>query len=498
MSRGRDVSLPPILSWVQRWTRLTALTDAADKPATLTQAWLRTTAGVVTLLVCLQLITGLLLAFYYVPSSESAHTTVSYVEKVVQAGAWIRALHHYGSQWLTLALVLHLAQMIWFRSYLRRPVGWIASVALLGIMLAEGATGYSLPWDVRAFFATRVTESMVGGIPIVGQNLRQWILGGSQISPATLMRFFAFHAIFLPAFVLAVVVSRYFIFREPSQTGDDSTAGNSWRMIQFTRNTISAGAVFLALAVYALFHHAPLGPPADTADMGYLPRPGPQFLWLFELLRLLPGNLASVLGTALPAAVLLALASLPFTAESINRRFRSGSAPRLIASLFFLVVLMVAALTAAAYIQDARDPLLREELARQAQEEREYLLQPFTPLRLDSTGEANTAAVAPSPTTPSLTQINLPANGDPPQSYISNCAQCHGFNGEGTALFPRLTGVSSKPRRTPEDLVNLLDDPRAYGLKPPMNSFANKLSPMEKLEIAQWLGTLKKRGRGKR
>jgi cytochrome c553 len=250
----------------------------------------------------------------------------------------------------------------------------------------------------------------------------------------------------------------------------------------------------LALALYALFHHAPLGPQADTADMGYLPRPGPQFLWLFELLKLLPGNLASVLGTALPAAVLLALASLPFTAESINRRFRT----RLIAPVFFVVVLMVGALTAMAYIQDARDPVVSAQLARQTQEETEYLLQPFTPLRLDSTEDANTAAAVASPTPTASPQITLPANGDPPQSYISNCAQCHGFNGEGTALFPRLSGVSSKPRRTPEDLVRLLDDPRAYGLKPPMNSFANKLSPMDKQEIAQWLGTLKKRGRVKR
>jgi cytochrome c553 len=154
-------------------------------------------------------------------------------------------------------------------------------------------------------------------------------------------------------------------------------------------------------------------------------------------------------------------------------------------------------LTAAAYIQDAHDPVVRDQLARQAQDEREYLLQPFTPLRLDSTEDANTATVAPSPTPAASPQINLPASGDPPQSYISNCAQCHGFKGEGTALFPRLAGVSSKPRRSPEDLVKLLDDPLSYGLKPPMNSFANKLSPMEKQEIAQWLGALKKRGRAK-
>src|SRR6185503_9842598 len=64
--------------------------------------WLQTTAGIVGVLLLVQFLTGVLLAFYYVPSVDHAHTTVSYVEKVVSSGSWLRSLHHYGSQWLAL------------------------------------------------------------------------------------------------------------------------------------------------------------------------------------------------------------------------------------------------------------------------------------------------------------------------------------------------------------------------------------------------------------
>ena len=166
MAAATDTHLPPRLErWLSRWTTLQDIERSLiDEPSTGLSAWARTTAGVVVMLLAVQLLTGVLLAFYYVPSAESAHTTVSYIEKVLPAGSWLRAVHHYGSQWLTLALVIHLAQMFWRATYRRRPVAWMASVMLLMLVLAEGATGYSLPWDARAFFGTRVAEGIAGGL----------------------------------------------------------------------------------------------------------------------------------------------------------------------------------------------------------------------------------------------------------------------------------------------------------------------------------------------
>ena len=126
-------------NWLKRWTRLPEITCALfEQPATGLSAWARTTAGIVVMLLAVQIITGALLSFYFVPSAESAHATVSYMEKVLPAGAWLRALHHYGSQWLTLFLALHLLQMFWRASYRPRPVAWLATVLLLGLVLAGG------------------------------------------------------------------------------------------------------------------------------------------------------------------------------------------------------------------------------------------------------------------------------------------------------------------------------------------------------------------------
>src|SRR5437763_7402188 len=263
-------------SWVSRWTTLEDIERTLiDEPASGFEAWVRTTAGVVVMLLTLQVITGLLLGFYYVPSTETAHTTVEYIEKVVPAGSWVRALHHYGSMWLTLWLVLHLAQMFWRATYRRRPVAWMASVILLALIFAAGVTGYSLPWDARAFFGTRVTEGIAGGLPLIGSVAREWILGGPEISPITLGRFFALHVMVVPTLILLVLAARLFVFRERALvSAAEERRLEVWMHRQVLRNAISAGVGFILLALYARKYLPTLRPASSRAAPGYLPRPG--------------------------------------------------------------------------------------------------------------------------------------------------------------------------------------------------------------------------------
>jgi ubiquinol-cytochrome c reductase cytochrome b subunit len=511
MSEGTDSNITeqPKENWVARWTTLTDIERTLiDKPSSGLEAWARTTAGVVVMLLALQVITGLLLGFYYVPSTESAHTTVAYIEKVVPAGSWIRSLHHYGSMWLTLALVLHLGQMFWRATYRRRPVGWMASVLLLGLILGAGATGYSLPWDARAFFGTRITEGIAGGLPLVGAGARAWLLGGHEITPLTLARFFALHALIIPALILTVLAARLFVFRERALvSAAEERRLEKWMHRQVLRNAIAAGLVFIALALYSWKYFAPLGPPADTAAPGYLPRPGAQFLWLFQMLKYLPGRAASVIATALPALILFGLAMLPFLKKPLGRvmvhpRRNIGAA------LFSLAFLLVIGLTVVAYVDDSRNPLTLAQLRRQEAEERAFREAPFTPLRArtsesvsiepkTSTANSNTGgqtpdgSPSPSPQANSSPVVSTDHAGAPPESYITNCSACHGTRGQGAPMMPKLLGVASKPRRSVEDIINLLDDPLAYGIEPPMKSYKDKLTEAEKREIAEWVAGLK-------
>ncbi len=501
----------PKKNWVSRWTTLEDIERTLiDKPSSGFEAWVRTTAGIVVMLLTLQVITGLLLGFYYVPSTESAHTTVEFIEKVVPAGSWIRSLHHYGSMWLTLWLVLHLAQMFWRATYRRRPVGWMASVILLGLILGAGATGYSLPWDARAFFGTRVTEGIAGGLPVVGSAAREWVLGGPEISPITLGRFFALHAMIIPTIILLVLVARLFVFRERGMvSAAEERRLEIWMHRQVLRNAISAAVVFIALALYAYKYFAPLGPAADTAAPGYLPRPGAQFLWLFQMLKYLPGRAASVVAVALPGLILFGLAMLPFLNLKPIRKVIARPRRTVGIVLFSLSFLLFTGLTVLAYWKDASDPVVRTQLRRQQAEEMAFRSAPFTPLRARTSesvmveqqanqnsntqgGASNSnAANSNSATTDGNISSNNVLTGAPPESYITNCSACHGTRGQGASIFPKLTGVGSKPRRTVEDIIALLNDPKAYGLEPPMKSYADKLTEDEKREIAEWVASLK-------
>ena len=411
---------------------------------------LRTTGGVVVLLLLVQFLTGVMLAFYYVPSVDHAYTTVSYVEKVVSSGSWIRSLHHYGSQWLTLFVFVHVIQLFLTGAYVSRRIQWIAAVLVLGLVMAAGGTGYSLPWDARAFFSTRVAEGLIAGLPFIGRIARLWLLGGSEISTLTLSRFFALHVLLIPAVIVGVVLWRLFRTRV------------CWSNLRL--HAIVAGLVFVALALWSWQHPAPLGPSVAEVGAEYLPRPGSQFLWLYQSLKYLPGGLGSIAGLVLPGIVLLILVLLPWLKSQ-----------RLIGSTIFGIwILLVAVMTTAAYLSDHRDPRTARQLAQQAAQEEAARREPFKPVPLKLLAESANAGP-----------------NEPPVVYTKFCANCHGQHGEGgrqgAVRFPALLGVSAKPRRTVEDIVVLLHKPDAYGLQPPMRSFADKLTEQQMREIAQWV-----------
>jgi ubiquinol-cytochrome c reductase cytochrome b subunit len=420
-------------------------------------AWLQTTGSVVALLILVQLVTGVLLAFYYVPSVDHAYTTVAYVEKVVSSGSWIRSLHHYGSQWLSVFLFLHVIRLFLSKAYATNRIQWIASIVLLGLIMAGGGTGYSLPWDARAFFSTRVAEGLIAGLPLAGRIARLWLLGGSDISTLTLSRFFAVHVLVIPALIGLTIAWRLFEKQIAEFFG--------------TRNAIAAGLIFLALAVWTFKHPAPLGPPVAEAPAEYLPRPGAQFLWLYQSLKYIPGGLGSLTGVVLPGIALLLLVLLPW----LKRRRLIG------ATILGAGVLLISVMTVASYLGDHRDPQTARQLARQSAQEQVWRQQPFTPVTMSlASASASPQSVA----------------GGPPVMYMKFCVNCHGATGEGgrqgRLTFPPLLGVAAKPQRTVEDIVRLLKDPQAYGLQPPMRSFSDKLTDDQMREIAQWIVKLEK------
>ncbi len=159
------------------------------------------TLGSATLLVLVnQVITGILLTVYYVPNPSDAYASVQYITTQVPAGWLIRGLHHWGASAMVILTFLHMLRVIYYGSYkFPREVTWFTGVGLLLLVLGFGFTGYLLPWDQKAYWATTVGTRIAQVTPFVGDWLLRLSRGGEELSAITLARFYGVHVWFLPA-----------------------------------------------------------------------------------------------------------------------------------------------------------------------------------------------------------------------------------------------------------------------------------------------------------
>ena len=177
-----------------------------------------------------QIITGIFLALYYVPSADHAHTTVAYITKAVTAGSFLRSLHAYGASAMVIVLFLHLSQTYIYGSYKgRRELLWLSGCILFGLVLAMAFTGYLLPWDQRAYFATAVGTNAVSEVPWIGESIKSLMRGGTEMGTLTISRFFVAHVFFIPACIFALVASHIFLFRQAGAAGPiNATSRRLW------------------------------------------------------------------------------------------------------------------------------------------------------------------------------------------------------------------------------------------------------------------------------
>src|SRR5580704_1164544 len=167
-----------------------------------------------------QVITGIFLALYYVHSADHAHTTVAYITKAVTAGSFLRSLHAYGASAMVVVLFLHLTQTYVYGAYKgRRELLWLSGCALFGLVLAMAFTGYLLPWDQRAYFATAVGTNAVSEVPWIGESIKRLMRGGIEMGTLTISRFFVAHVFLIPALIFALLASHIFLFREDGAAG---------------------------------------------------------------------------------------------------------------------------------------------------------------------------------------------------------------------------------------------------------------------------------------
>jgi len=188
-----------------------ALQKQLKKPVPDFVNWMHCFGGITFFLFITQLVTGVLLTFYYRPSPETAYQSVQYIMNEVTLGWLVRAVHRWSANIMILSLMVHMLRVFFMGAYKPpRELNWMVGVFLLFLTLGFGFTGYLLPWSQKSYWATTVGTEMAGSVPVVGKYLLELMRGGPEITGATLNRFYTLHVMVLPAFVL-ISLSLHFL-----------------------------------------------------------------------------------------------------------------------------------------------------------------------------------------------------------------------------------------------------------------------------------------------
>jgi quinol-cytochrome oxidoreductase complex cytochrome b subunit len=174
--------------------------------------WLYTLGSASLFVAINQIVTGILLTIYYVPTPDHAYDSVQYITTQIPAGWLIRGLHHWGASAMVILVVLHMLRVIFYGAYkFPREVTWFSGVFLLLVVIGFGFTGYLLPWDQKAYWATTVGTRITGTPPLIGDWILLIVRGGEELSAITLARFFGVHVWVLPATLLLLLLIHLYL-----------------------------------------------------------------------------------------------------------------------------------------------------------------------------------------------------------------------------------------------------------------------------------------------
>jgi cytochrome b6 len=302
--------------------------------------------GITLFLFVVQVLTGILLLLYYRPGANEAFESVQYIMTQVRFGWLIRSIHSWSANLMIFTAFAHMFSVLFLKAYRKpRELTWVSGVILLFLVMGFGFSGYLLPWNTLAFFATKVGTEITGQVPIIGKPLMIFLRGGEDVTGATLTRFFGFHVAVLPGLATALIlvhlllVQRLGISLPPKLEVEWTANPSAKREMKFFPNFMlrEMMAWYVALGVLGLLAAVfpwNLGVKADpfvSAPAGI--KPEWYFLFMFQTLKLIPPKLwfidGEVLGVLAFGAIALLWLLLPFL-ESNNtsrtKRWITGAA----------------------------------------------------------------------------------------------------------------------------------------------------------------------------
>jgi cytochrome b6 len=318
--------------------------------------------GMTLFLFAIQVSTGILLLFYYRPSAEEAYESIQFLMAEVEFGWLIRSIHAWAANLMIFTLFVHLFSVLLLKAYRPpREVTWFSGIGLMGLAMAFGFTGYLLPWNELAYFATKVGTEITSAVPLIGPFVGRLLRGGGDVTGATLTRFYGIHVAVLPGLAGLLLGLHLYLVQKHGMSVPPGIErqGDAARVMPFVPNFLlrdivgwlSALAILAALAAY---YPAELGKKADP----FLPSPAgikPEwyFMFMFQTLKYLPshilgieGEVVGILGFGLGGLFLLLIPLL-------DRRTARGEPSRLFTWIGIAIIVYILLLTYLGYTASA-------------------------------------------------------------------------------------------------------------------------------------------------
>ncbi len=191
-----------------------------DKPVPAGINYLTCFGGITFTLFVLQVLTGLLLSLHYTPSDADAYRSIQRLQLEVPLGRLLRSVHHWSANLMVVTIVLHMLRVFVVGAYKNpRELNWVAGSLLFVLTLGFGFTGYLLPWDQKAYWATVVGTNMLGSVPFIGPALASVLRGGIDVTGQTLLRFYSMHILWLPLFTAFFLWVHFHVIRRLGVSG---------------------------------------------------------------------------------------------------------------------------------------------------------------------------------------------------------------------------------------------------------------------------------------
>jgi len=351
-----------IYGWIDRRVQLETLVEFLGKkyvPVHRNSVWYYF-GGVSLFLFIIQVLTGILLLLYYKGSEQLAFESIQFIMSKVQFGWLIRSIHSWAANLFILSAFIHMFSVFFERSYRDpREITWLTGMLMLFLGMGFGFSGYLLPWNELAFFATKVGTDIAGVLPIVGKPLMIFLRGGEDVTGATLSRFFGFHVAVLPGiFTVLLGIHLILVQRQgmSEPVGLENVPAAEKRTMPFFPNFLLRDLLFWLLvlnllAILAVFFPWELGKKADpfaSAPAGI--QPEWYFMFMFQTLKLIPPKFFFIDGEVF-GILLFGFAGLLWTLVPFwDRKSSRGEKNRLINYVGLFVVMYVVILTALGWL----------------------------------------------------------------------------------------------------------------------------------------------------